>query len=512
MSWLSITDYKIQSRKIITGILSVSTCTSGAMVFVDYMIDLKAASFEAFLCFFLANLFILLLSIIYPKAKWIDGCIPALIFVFFEYIFFHNPTVLNVIIYWFPFVPILAVMTQGLRSSQLWTGIIVLAQIGNFLYAKTALGSNSYQLEISIDSFFYSGIIFLIATLATVYLLYNLMGHAYNRAQEQNEELSDLKNDIERKSKRLAAFNAALIELTRNPTTVKSIETLYFNVCSLTQESLAVNRVSIWLFDKTRENLILQLLLQDGEDRTEEVTITKKDFPAYFVALEEKPCIAASDARNHEDTSVFTENYLKPLGILSMLDCPILLDQKAIGVVCCEHIDSKRKWEAEDALITQSLADFIAVHFKNEQIKSLLSTLKTQNKELSLNGSMIESMNKELHQLNQKLLESNDSLEAAVNERTKELVIQNNQLKEYSFVNSHMLRAPLSSILGISNLLLAQNTSITDRELLTALQQSTKNLDEVVRRISTTLEDGSNLSRKDIDYIINEQFKNHDVE
>ncbi|MEP2023748.1 MAG: GAF domain-containing protein [Reichenbachiella sp.] len=511
MRWLQMTDYKIQSNKVFFSVLIVSTIVSAILVVIDFYIDFKSAPIEVYAGFFFATLTISLLSIKYNQSNFVRSLLPTLIFLLLEGIFLNQPRTFSTVVYWFPFIPILAVLMQGLRASQIWFGILLVTYLANYFYVDTILGS-TYHLELSSKAYFISGIIFHIAILTSTYLLYNLLGNAYILSIEKNTELSELKDTTEQKSLRLTAFNSALIELTRNPEASQTLEKLFENVCTLAQDSLEVNRVCIWLFDENRNSLKLEYLIENGKTINKNLKITREEYPSYFKALETKPYIMAHDAIAHHDTLEFKDNYLTRHEIKSMLDCPILLDKKSIGVVCCEHVKEKRHWEAQDALITQSLADFIANHYKNEQIKSLLNTLKTQNQELSLNSSMIKSMNIELNQLNEKLLESNESLELAVDERTKELLMQNNQLKEYAFVNSHMLRAPLSSILGISNLLQIHNTSIEDAELLNALHKSTKNLDEIIRKISSTLEDGSSLTRNDIDFIINKHFKETGVE
>ena len=47
------------------------------------------------------------------------------------------------------------------------------------------------------------------------------------------------------------------------------------------------------------------------------------DFPSYFVALNENRVINAGDAHTHPATHEFSESYLTPLHIESMLDVPI---------------------------------------------------------------------------------------------------------------------------------------------------------------------------------------------
>ena len=51
----------------------------------------------------------------------------------------------------------------------------------------------------------------------------------------------------------------------------------------------------------------------------------------------ESDAIAAHDANRDRRTREFSEPYLKPLGITSMLDAPIRTGGKMIGLLCLEH-------------------------------------------------------------------------------------------------------------------------------------------------------------------------------
>ena len=46
-----------------------------------------------------------------------------------------------------------------------------------------------------------------------------------------------------------------------------------------------------------------------------------------------------------------------------------------------------------------------------------------------------------------------DHLEEIVNNRTNEINERNRELSEFAFVNAHMLRAPLTRIMGLTSLL-----------------------------------------------------------
>jgi light-regulated signal transduction histidine kinase (bacteriophytochrome) len=60
---------------------------------------------------------------------------------------------------------------------------------------------------------------------------------------------------------------------------------------------------------------------------------------------------------------------------------------------------------------------------------------------------------------------------------------------EYSFVNSHILRAPVSRILGLVQLLKRSTSDTHDKDIMNHLEESSKELDEVVRKLSITLQE-----------------------
>jgi len=83
----------------------------------------------------------------------------------------------------------------------------------------------------------------------------------------------------------------------------------------------------------------------------------------------------------------------------------------------------------------------------------------------------------------------NRELESKVELRTKMLKEQNAKLMEYAFVNAHVLRAPVSRILGLVNLLIKSQAprSNEEQEVIQHLNESSKELDIVVRNLSVTL-------------------------
>lgn len=82
-----------------------------------------------------------------------------------------------------------------------------------------------------------------------------------------------------------------------------------------------------------------------------------RDFPTYLRALEERRTITADDAQADPRTAEFTEFYLKPLGITSMMDIPIWHHGQVYGVLCFEHVGARRSWQPEEELLAINMAD-----------------------------------------------------------------------------------------------------------------------------------------------------------
>lgn len=90
---------------------------------------------------------------------------------------------------------------------------------------------------------------------------------------------------------------------------------------------------------------------------------------------------------------------------------------------------------------------------------------------------------------NAEMATRNETLEAEVERRTKELLDYNQQLEQFAFIASHNLRAPVATLLGLGQLLDVKQLSEEDKQQVSAnMVVSARELDRVVRDLSTILE------------------------
>lgn len=143
--------------------------------------------------------------------------------------------------------------------------------------------------------------------------------------------------------------------------------------------TLPVERVSVWFLDDARSKIVCADLFERGKaQHSAGVQLFAKDFAPYFEALAQERTIAAEDANSDPRTRCFSASYLMPLGIGAMLDVPVWAASKGaagqpqagrdagrptrmVGVVCCEHVGSKRAWTPDEESFVHLLSSLMAV-------------------------------------------------------------------------------------------------------------------------------------------------------
>ncbi|HET6574827.1 MAG TPA: ATP-binding protein [Fimbriiglobus sp.] len=159
---------------------------------------------------------------------------------------------------------------------------------------------------------------------------------------------------------------------------------IFRRACELAAETLEVERVGVWTFTEDGKALRCANLYERSRgEHSEGATIRVADFPSYFAALDLSRSIPAETAAADSRTAEMSESYLKPLGITSMLDAPIYLGGKVIGVVCHEHTGPPREWTTEARDFAGSVADLLALKMRSAELSDVRAALHTRDEQLA---------------------------------------------------------------------------------------------------------------------------------
>ena len=500
-------DYKIRSHRFLAAALYLTLLVLIVFVGSEVLFDLPTSSLEVQVPALVVNILLLIAYVKKLNVKILQSLFLLYIFGLLEAHIWVNPHSYHTLIYWFPFIPVAALIVAGIRQAMFWLFTVIIVNTANLVYVQQ-LSGDSYEITVPLIPLYIIGVVFTLTMFSYTFFLYKLLGEAYLQMKAKSDDLEKVTANAKHKKKKLTGYQKTLFDLSKDRIlTSGDFHAIYKKICKIAAQNLGVNRTSIWIFESkssvlTRKHLYSQLNQVDPIDK-----ISEEAFPKYFQRILSDHLIVADDTFVNSDIGEFMEGYLQPLQIRSLLDSPINLDGKTIGIICCENQNSFHTWSAEDILFVQSLSDFVALAFKSAEVRSLLQKIRTQNRDLKEKGKEIEAYNEELSALNEELKITNESLEVAVKHRTSALEKQNKQLSEYAFINSHLLRAPLSRILGLTYIISKEKLDIKDASLLNALTTASEDLDNIVRKISALLYKREDFTRNDINEIIERKFK-----
>ncbi len=112
------------------------------------------------------------------------------------------------------------------------------------------------------------------------------------------------------------------------------------------------------------------------------------------------------------------------------------------------------------------------VVFRNKELSELKITLLTQNEQIKEQKAEVEKLNNDLNNL--------------IEQRTREVETRNKMLGEYAFVNAHVLRGPLSRVLGLLNLMQLEQKNYSP-EKVKEVHLAAKEMDLIIRKINDVL-------------------------
>ncbi|HEX4872129.1 MAG TPA: response regulator, partial [Nevskiaceae bacterium] len=214
------------------------------------------------------------------------------------------------------------------------------------------------------------------------------------------------------------------------------------------QSGLGIQRASVWTYDEAGQQLHCQLLLEGEQELPTPPALSEAAYPAYFEAIASRRAVVAEDALADPATRELASAYLRPQDIGAMLDVPIRLGGRMVGVLCCEQRARSRVWREEEVSYVGALADLLARAHTARQKRLADESLR----------------------------ELNTQLEARVAERTREAEAANAAKSSFLANMSHEIRTPMNAILGFAHLALRTSLDPRQRDYLSKIEAAASGL------------------------------------
>ncbi len=249
------------------------------------------------------------------------------------------------------------------------------------------------------------------------------------------------------------------------------LEASYKEITFAVAEAMGVDRCSIWLFNED-ETAIVSTKLYDKKDGSFSCghILYAFDFPIYFGFLNQGRTLPIANVLKHETSTEFEHLYFAPYNIKSLLDAPIRVGGKMVGILCCEMTSATRDWSMNDETFVANITDILA---RAIQAKERLIAIHALEK-------LVAVRNQELEEQKTKCI----------------LASKMATLGEMAGSIAHEINNPLAIILGYLAMLksMEEDSSVApDRKakVIDDIKMTTLRIDKIVKGLRFFARDGS---------------------
>jgi EAL domain-containing protein (putative c-di-GMP-specific phosphodiesterase class I)/GAF domain-containing protein len=192
------------------------------------------------------------------------------------------------------------------------------------------------------------------------------MSQAQAQAQATDRTLIE-RHRAEEAERHCASYRNAFLHMLKEP--FHDLDGTIERMLQVLSTTLDVARVSYWSFtDGVSTIRRTHGHPCDAAGTQAPAILHERDFPEYFAAIAKQLTIAADDACADPRTRALGASYLRPMGVTSMLDVPVVAFGRYVGILCHEHIGPMRVWSAEDQNFAAGVATQVALAHERDHL------------------------------------------------------------------------------------------------------------------------------------------------
>ncbi len=198
-----------------------------------------------------------------------------------------------------------------------------------------------------------------------------------------NREIKQKAEELLKRTNQIIGQQAEIVELAKEDIT--DMDSALIRITEASSKTLKTERASTWFYNLDHSKIICKDLYEQTKNRHEKGTeLIVNHYPKYFKALEKERIIAANNPFTDPRTKEFNEGYLSAHGITSLMDTPIRIHGKMVGIVCHEHTGLPREWTQEEQVFAGSIADMVSLVMEASQRKQAEEALAEEKERLAV--------------------------------------------------------------------------------------------------------------------------------
>ena len=435
-----------------------------------------------------------------------------------DILIYNSGNIYSSILPWLSFIPLSANLLINRKAAYLWLTICV-TTVFAFAYIQNTPSNIPVQYDKSGEIWFYAivynGLTCIILVLSMIFQ--KAKDNVLTTLEEKNELISSINLELKGKNDEIITQNEELLQQKEEITAQREFIEIKNRELLIVQDELN------GLIEKltTTQNALSG---REAENRSildaiyhTELLVGELDIEGVFMKVSPK-AFKFFNSTEEEMLGKKIKDLIQQMKLPVQVGINIdeiwlkLMEGKSSSHESVMHMNKSEFWLHENffpildehgktkkiMIIAQDISQIKNQQYEiealNSDLKENIWKIENQNDLLVAQRNEIESINEELKKSNEGVHNINMNLENHVKERTKHLELQNKQLSEYSYINAHLLRGPLCSILGLVHLLEGNQPNDLD-PIIFHLKKSSEDLHAVVDKITKAIEKGSHFDR-----------------
>jgi signal transduction histidine kinase len=157
--------------------------------------------------------------------------------------------------------------------------------------------------------------------------------------------------------------------------------------------TLDVDQTSIWLVQPDKQAIVCKEMYFSSSGRHEAgIVVPLAKVSAYLAALDAGRCLPIADVQHDPRSQELWEDYLQPHGVRSMLDVPIRVHGRLVGILCHESTRQYREWTLEEEAVAATLGDLAALTCESFAHRQVEADLRQRNRDLRATQERLEAV------------------------------------------------------------------------------------------------------------------------